>query len=87
MNPIAFENVPENLYDLYHLVGAELFTKIVDVHGGEMLYIPKRSTMERKQNRDAIRKEYNGCNVSQLALKYGYSERYIRTILFEGDSK
>ena len=87
MNPIAFENVPENLYDLYHLVGAELFTKIVDDYGGEMLYIPKRATMERKQKYDAIRKEYDGTNISQLARKYSYTERTVREILFEGDSK
>lgn len=86
MKPIDFENVPENLYELYDIVGAELFAKIVEVHGGEHLYIPKRSTMERKQKYDAIRKEYNdGKNIGQLALKYRHTERYIRTIVMSGD--
>lgn len=80
---IPFEDVPENLYQLYDIVGGKLFTEIIDVHGGEFLYIPKRATLERKHRYEAIRKEYNGYNVSQLALKYGYSERHIRTILFE----
>lgn len=83
MNPIAFENVPENLYELYHLIGAELFTKIVDEYGGETFYIPKRSTMERKQIHKAIRKEYDGTNILQLARKYNYTEKTIQTILFE----
>jgi Mor family transcriptional regulator len=84
---IPFEYVPENLYELYNIVGAELFTKIVDVHGGEMLYIPKRSTMERKKKHESIRKEYDGTNISHLAMKYGYTERTVQNILYEGDSK
>ena len=85
MKPIPFEYVPENLYELYEIVGAELFTKIVNVHGGEMLYIPKRKTMERKKNHESIRKEYDGHNVSHLALKYGYSEKHIKNIVMDGD--
>lgn len=79
--PISFDDIPENLCQLYDIVGEKLFTEIVEVHGGELLYIPRRETMERKHRQEAIRKEYNGYNVSQLALKYGYSERHIRTIL------
>lgn len=84
---IPFELVPENLYELYHLVGAELFTKIVDAYGGETLYIPKLASMERKKKHDAIRKEYDGTNISQLARKYGYTEKTVYSILSEGDSK
>jgi Mor family transcriptional regulator len=84
---IPFELVPENLYELYHLVGAELFTKIVDAYGGETLYIPKLASMERKKKHESIRKEYDGTNISHLAMKYDYTERTVREILFEGDSK
>ena len=87
MKPIPFESVPENLYELYNIVGAELFTKIVDIHGGEMLYIPKRVSMERKQKHDSIRKEFDGTNISQLARKYGYTKKTVYSILSEGDSK
>lgn len=83
--PIPFEDVPENLCQLYDIVGGKLFTEIIDVHGGEFLYIPKRATLERKHRYEAIRKEYNGHNISQLADKYGYCKKHIKTILFEGD--
>lgn len=39
--------VPEELYWLYELVGLERFLKIIDTAGGEFLYFPKRSTLER----------------------------------------
>ena len=79
--PIPFDDVPENLHQLYDIVGGELLAEIVEVYGGELVHIPKRSTIERKRIHEDIRKEYNGNNTSHLAWKYGYSERHIRTIV------
>lgn len=36
--------------------------------------------------RDTIRREYNGYNATALAIKYGYSDRYVRRLV-EGISK
>ena len=77
------EHIPEDLYWLYELVGMEHFLQIIDTAGGEFLYFPKRSTLERTLRRQAIAKEYDGSNVRQLARKYGLSDRHIRTILQE----
>ena len=77
------EHIPEDLYWLYELVGMEQFLTIIDTAGGEFLYFPKRSTLERGLRREAIVREYNGANIRQLAKKYGLTERYIRTILQE----
>ena len=80
---LSSEQVPEELYWLYELVGMDHFLKIIDTAGGEFLYFPKRSTLERTLRRQAIAKEYDGSNVRQLARKYGLSDRHIRTILQE----
>ena len=77
------EHIPEDLYWLYELVGMEQFPAIIDTAGGEFLYFPKRSTLERGLRREAIIREYNGANIRQLSRKYGLTERYIRTILQE----
>ena len=77
------EHIPEDLYWLYELVGMEQFLTIIDTAGGEFLYFPKRSTLERGLRREAIIREYNGANIRQLSRKYGLTERYIRTILQE----
>ena len=80
---LSSEQVPEELYWLYELVGMDHFLKIIDTAGGEFLYFPKRSTLERTLRRQAIAKEYDSSNVRQLARKYGLSDRHIRTILQE----
>ena len=77
------EHIPEDLYWLYELVGMEQFLAIIDTAGGEFLYFPKRSTLERGLRREAIIREYNGANIRHLSRKYGLTERYIRTILQE----
>ena len=71
----------EDLYWLYELVGLERFLKIIDTAGGEFLYFPKRSTLERDLRREAILREFDGTNLRQLARKYGLSERHVRSIL------
>lgn len=78
---LTSKQVPEDLFWLYELVGQERFFKIIDTAGGEFLYFPKRSTLERELRREAIQKEFDGTNLRQLAHKYGLSERHIRSIL------
>ena len=78
---LTSKQVPEDLYWLYELVGLERFLKIIDTAGGEFLYFPKRSTLERDLRRQAILREFDGTNLRQLARKYGLSERHIRSIL------
>ncbi len=85
---LSSAQVPEDLYWLYELVGLERFLKIIDTAGGEFLYFPKRSTLERDLRREAILGEFNGSNIRQLARKYGLSERHVRSILHkEGPHK
>ncbi len=84
---IGEQQIPEELYWLYELVGMERFLKIIDTAGGEFLYFPKRSTLERDLRHQAIRQDYNGGNVRELSRKYGLSERHVRTILQEGMRK
>ena len=78
---LSSAQVPEDLYWLYELVGLEQFLKIIDTAGGEFLYFPKRSTLERDLRREAILREFDGTNLRQLARKYGLSERHVRSIL------
>ena len=76
---LSSAQVPEDLYWLYELVGLERFLKIIDTAGGEFLYFPKRSTLERDLRREAILRD--GTNLRQLARKYGRAERHVRSIL------
>lgn len=80
------QQIPEDLFWLYELVGMEQFMKIIDTAGGEFLYFPKRSTLERELRRQAIVREYDGTNLRQLSRKYGLTDRHVRTILRQGQA-
>lgn len=84
---LTSKQVPEDLYWLYELVGLERFLKIIDTAGGDFLYFPKRSTLERDLRRQAILREFDGSNYRQLARKYGISERHVRSILQDRTKK
>lgn len=84
---LTSKQVPEDLYWLYELVGLERFLKIIDTAGGDFLYFPKRSTLERDLRRQAILREFDGSNYRQLGRKYGISERHVRTILQDRTKK
>ena len=75
------QHLPEELVWLCDILSMEQMLRIIDTAGGEFLYFPKRSTLERELRREAIQKEFDGTNLRQLAHKYGLSERHIRTIL------
>ena len=80
---LTSKQVPEDLFWLYELVGQERFFKIIDTAGGEVLYIPKRQTLEQPLRRDAICRDFDGSNTRQLGRKYGLTERRVRAILQE----
>ena len=80
---IGPEQVPEDLVWLCELIGMEQFLQIVDTAGGDYIYVPKRTSLERDLRRKAIAREFNGANVKQLARKYGISDRHVRTIIQE----
>ena len=75
------QDVPEDIAWLCEIVGIRSFMEIIDMAGGEYLYLPKRQTLEQPLRHAAICREFNGCNYKQLARKYGMSERQVRMIV------
>ncbi len=77
------QHMPEEISWLCDIVTMEQMLQIIDTAGGEVLYIPKRQTLEQPLRRAAICREFDGCNIRQLGRKYGLTERRVRTILLE----
>lgn len=80
---ITPDQVSEETRWLCDIVGMNKFLEIVDMAGGQYVYIPKRATLEKELRHRAIRQEFDGGNLRKLARKYDVSERHIRTILKE----
>lgn len=77
------QHIPEEISWLCDIVSMEQMLQIIDIAGGEVLYIPKRHTLEQPLRRDAICREFDGSNYRQLGRKYGLTERRVRSILHE----
>ena len=80
---ITDKDVPEDIAWLCDIVGIKSFMKIIDTAGGEFLYLPKRQTLEQPLRYKAIKSEFDGRNIKELARKYGITERRVRSIIKE----
>jgi len=87
LGSVATDLKPEHLNGVYkdiaeHL-GIEIAQMIFQHYKGLQVTFPTRF-LASAHLRDQICSEYTGHNISGLARKYQYSERWIRKILAEG---
>jgi Mor family transcriptional regulator len=67
--------------ELANEVGLEVAKQIAKLYQGQQIYFPK---LERKCDpllKKTIKEEFDGYNFKELAVKYDYSERWIRKIV------
>ncbi len=62
-------------------VGADKTKKIARRLSGDFVYFAELKSTCRDKIHDTIRREFDGYNYKDLAVKYGYSERHIRYIV------
>lgn len=66
------------------VIGVEAYLELTREFGGTSIYIAKAEGIKNRFERDKmIREEFNGYNAKELALKYGLSEVWIRSIVNE----
>lgn len=68
--------------ELANLIGIDAVLKIHSTYRGQQVFFPV-DLFSREFIRTQIINEYNGYNVKHLALKYGYTEKWIKKILKE----
>lgn len=65
-------------------IGLDAYQELSKVFGGTTIYIAKADDIANRMDRDRrIREEFDGSNYSQLAIKYGLTEVWIRNIVYE----
>lgn len=82
-------DLPESFQDIVETIGLEATLKLVDLCGGQSLYVPKKESCELQARKRTIYEEWvSGKSTSlQLARKYNYTESHVRTIIREERSK
>lgn len=77
---IENSNLNEIYSELAELIGLEA-TLIIYAHfKGQQVTFPTR-LISKEYIYKQIKEEYNGQNISELVLKYGYTERHLRQII------
>lgn len=79
------EQLPEPCMSIATEIGIESTIKLVNLIGGELLYLPKLKSLTMPIRKEMIVKEFNGYNYKFLAEKYGFSERWVRVIVKESN--
>ena len=62
-------------------IGIDNLLKLSRLVGGDSFYVPIESTLLRVFRNKKILEEYNGCNVKDLAKKYGITRRMVHYIV------
>ena len=81
LRTIRRTDIPEEYLDIYDSLGADAFLKLVQLCGGQSLYLPKLDSLEREGRNREIRARFNGGNYRALAAQFRLSERQVRKIL------
>jgi Mor family transcriptional regulator len=72
---------PESYLSIAEVIGEDAARALCAVFGGEAIYIPKLDSVENAQRVAAIRREYNGVNIPQLARKHNLTIRRVQQIV------
>lgn len=68
-------------YEIAEKIGVGNTLEIAELFQGSSVYFPKLDAIYSKKIREKILSEFNGYNYKHLAVKYGYSEMWIRKIV------
>ena len=68
----------ETYRELSDIFGTDKAEKIINTYMGEFIYFPRLKSLSV---REQILRDFTGYNYTELARRYGYSERYIYDIV------
>ena len=78
---LTLEMIPDGIWHtVAEEIGIENLIRLAELVGGANIYIPKAESFVRPVLYEKIKEEYNGYNLTQLAQKYGITERWARQI-------
>lgn len=81
LDSVTLDMLTGDQRELAECIGLPAYIRLIRNYGGCQIYIVKPDKVAAAVRDKAIRAEYNGGNVMQLARKYGLAEQTIRTIV------
>ncbi len=86
INEIDPEELPEPYKTIAEEIGIKGALVLADMYQGTYTYLPKLDDVLVHTRNRKIKKEFNGYNYKELALKYKLSENWIRKIVKESSN-
>ncbi len=77
---ITLKDIPDSSKDIAQAIGIKSYIKIVNLAGGERIYIPVKKALEKEVRNRVIKEKYKG-DTKALAREFKISETQIRNIL------
>ncbi|OQB15729.1 MAG: Mor transcription activator family protein [Firmicutes bacterium ADurb.Bin193] len=91
MDAILAEVTPQELpppySDIARAVNMETALRLAQLYQGTHLYFPKLDEVLRTKRNERIKKEFNGYNLKELAIKYNVTDRWIRELVGEAEDE
>ncbi len=78
------EDLPSGYRDIAETIGLQAALRLMELRGGETIYIPKIDCIGVAARNRSIRAEFNGRNHRELARRYGLTVTWVREILAGG---
>ena len=83
---IKMEDLPPEFRGIADEIGLSPALRLVELRGGDGIYVPKADKICRAARDRAIRSEFNGNNYRELAKKHGLTVVWIRAIVAGGQA-
>lgn len=77
----TMEDIEDRKRPIADIIGIEKFVELSEYAKGEELYFPKAENVIAPARNRRIKKEYNGYNEKELAVKYELTIRQVSNIL------
>lgn len=83
LSDITLEDLQEQHRQIAECVGVPGFLKLVEMFGGNGIYIPQMREVVKLKAYRMIQKEFDGTNIKALSKKYGVSESTVYNVVRE----
>ena len=84
---VSIDDLPDECRQIADVIGLDGLLALSAKLGGERIYIPLPERLATAARNRAIRAAFNGRNYHELAIRYGLTVRWIRSIVSEKNSE
>ena len=78
----TMDDLPETMREFAQSAGMAVTLDFLRFNGGIYLYVPKLDVIERRVRDRAIKREFNGENLNEIAHKYNVTSITARRIIY-----